>query len=58
MTKMELMMLSICFGMNLGWWLSIIITLIIDSIITLKKKHKIKKEQKIYDDKERTGHTL
>ena len=55
MTKMELMMLSICFGMNLGWLLSIVITLIIDGIRTLKKKHKIKKEQKIYDDKERTG---
>nr|DAW18657.1 MAG TPA: hypothetical protein [Caudoviricetes sp.] len=58
MTKMELMMLSICFGMNLGWLLSIVITLIIDGIRTLKKKHKIKKEQKIYDDKERTGDDL
>lgn len=58
MTKMELMMLSICFGMNLGWWLSIIITLIIDGIRTLKRKHKLKKEQKIYDDKGRTGDSL
>ena len=58
MTKMELMMLSICFGMNLGWLLSIVITLIIDGIRTLKKKHKINKKQKIYDDKERTGDDL
>lgn len=58
MTKIELMMLSICFGVNLGWILSGLIILITDGIKAFKKKHKIKKKQQINEYKERTGDNL
>lgn len=38
MTKIELMMLSICFGVNLGWILSGLIILTTDGIKAFKKK--------------------
>lgn len=58
MTTIEHMMLSICFGMNVGWMLGGIMIIITDTIKTLKEKHRIKKEQKINEDKERTGDNL
>lgn len=58
MTNIEHMMLSMCFGMNVGWMLGSIIIVIIDSIKTLKEKHKIKKEQQNTEEKGRTGDNL
>lgn len=58
MTNIEHMMLSICFGMNVGWMLGGIMIIITDTIKMLKEKHRIKKEQKINEDKERTGDNL
>lgn len=58
MTNIEQLMLAICFGMNFGWMLSSVIIIITDGIKTLKEKHKIKKEQKINEDKERIGDNL
>lgn len=52
------MMLSVCFGMNVGWMLGGIMIIITDTIKMLKEKHRIKKEQKINEDKERTGDNL
>lgn len=51
-------MLAMCFGMNFGWMLGSVIIIITDGIKTLKEKHKIKKEQKINEDKERIGDNL
>lgn len=58
MTNIEHMMLSMCFGMNVGWMLGSIIIVIIDSIKTLKEKHKIKKELQNTEEKGRTGDNL
>lgn len=58
MTNIEHMMLSVCFGMNVGWMLSGLMIIITDGIKLLKEKHKAKKEQIINDDKERTGDNL
>lgn len=58
MTNTEHMMLSVCFGMNVGWMLSGLMIIITDGIKLLKEKHKAKKEQIINDDKERTGDNL
>lgn len=58
MTNIEHMMLSVCFGMNVGWMLGGLMIIITDGIKLLKEKHKAKKEQFINDDKERTGDNL
>lgn len=58
MTNIEHMMLSVCFGMNVGWMLGGLMFIITDGIKLLKEKHKAKKEQIINDDKERTGDNL
>ena len=58
MTNIEHMMLSVCFGMNVGWMLGDLMIIITDGIKLLKEKHKTKKEQFINDDKERTGDNL
>lgn len=58
MTNIEHMMLSVCFGMNVGWMLGGLMFIITDGIKLLKEKHKAKKEQNINDDKERTGDNL
>lgn len=58
MTNIEHMMLSMCFGMNVGWMLGGLMIIITDGIKTLKKKHRIEKEQKINEDKERIGDNL
>lgn len=58
MTNIEHMMLSVCFGMNVGWMLGSLMIIITDGIKLLKEKHKAKKEQIINDDKERTGDNL
>lgn len=58
MTNIEQMMLSICFGMNVGWLLSSIIIIIIDGIKILKDKHKMKKEQRITEEKRKVGDNL
>ena len=58
MTNIEHMMLSMCFGMNIGWMLGSFMIIITDGIKTLKKKHRIEKEQKINEDKERIGDNL
>ena len=58
MTNIEHMMLSICFGMNVGWMLGGIMIIITDTIKMLKEKHRIMKEQQINEDKERTGDNL
>ena len=55
MTNIEHMMLSVCFGMNVGWMLGGLMIIITDGIKLLKERHKAKKEQNINDDKERTG---
>ena len=55
MTNIEHMMLSMCFGMSIGWLISSIIILITDGIKTLKQKHKMKKEQQNTEVKGRTG---
>lgn len=58
MTNIEHLMLTMCFGMNFGWMLGSVIIIVTDGIKALKKKHKIKKEQKIIEDKERIGDNL
>ena len=58
MTNIEHMMLSVCFGMNVGWMLGDLMIIITDGIKLLKEKHKAKKEQNVNDDKERTGDNL
>ncbi|WP_182439484.1 hypothetical protein [Clostridium sp. OM05-9] len=58
MTNIEHMMLSVCFGMNVGWMLGGLMIIITDGIKLLKERHKAKKEQNINDDKERTGNNL
>ena len=58
MTNIEHMMLSVCFGMNVGWMLGGLMIIITDGIKLLKEKHKAKKEQNVNDDKERTGNNL
>ena len=58
MTNIEHMMLSVCFGMNVGWMLGGLMIIITDGIKLLKEKHKAKKEQNIHDDKEGTGDNL
>ena len=58
MTNIEHMMLSVCFGMNVGWMLGGLMIIITDGIKLLKEKKKKKKEQIINDDKERTGDNL
>lgn len=58
MTNIEHMMLSVCFGMNVGWMLGGLMIIITDGIKLLKEKHKAEKEQIINDDKERTGDNL
>lgn len=58
MTNIEHMMLSVCFGMNVGWMLGGLMIIITDGIKLLNEKHKAKKEQIINDDKERTGDNL
>ncbi len=58
MTNIEHIMLSVCFGMNVGWMLGCLMIIITDGIKLLKEKHKEKKEQIINDDKERTGDNL
>lgn len=58
MTNIEHMMLSVCFGMNVGWMLGGLMIIITDGIKLLKEKHKAKKEQIINDDNERTGDNL
>ena len=55
MTNIEHMMLSMCFGMNIGWLIGSIIILVSDGIKTLKEKHKMKKEQQNTEVKGRTG---
>ena len=47
-----------CFGMNFGWMLGSVIIIVTDGIKALNKKHKIKKEQKINEYKERIGDNL
>ena len=58
MTNIEHMMLSVCFGMNVGWMLGGLMIIITDGIKLLKEKRKAKKEQNINNDKERTGDKL
>jgi len=58
MTNIEHMMLSVCFGMNVGWMLGGLMIIITDGIKLLKEKRKAKKEQNINNDKERTGDNL
>ena len=58
MTNIEHMMLSVCFGMNVGWMLGGLMIIITDGIKLLKERHKAIKEQNINDDKERTGNNL
>lgn len=58
MTNIEHLMLTVCFGMNVGWVLGGIMVIITDTIKMLKEKHMIKKEQQINEDKERTGDNL
>ena len=58
MTNIEHMMLSVCFGMNVGWMLGGLMIIITDGIKLLKEKRKAKKEQHINNDKERTGDNL
>ena len=58
MTNIEHMMLSVCFGMNVGWMLGCLMIIITDGIKLLKEKHKAKKGQNVNDDKERTGDNL
>ena len=43
MTIIEQIMLSVCFGINVGWLISSIIIMIVDLITAKKLKHKIKK---------------
>ena len=58
MTNIEHMMLSVCFGMKVGWMLGGLMIIITDGIKLLKEKYKAKKEQIINDDKERTDDNL
>ena len=58
MTNIEHLMLTVCFGMNVGWVHVGIMIIITDTSKMLKEKHRIKKEQQINDDKESTGDNL
>lgn len=58
MTNIEHLMLTVCFGMNVGWVLGGIMIIITDTIKMLKEKHRIKKEQQINEYKERIGDNL
>ena len=58
MTNIEHMMLSVCFGMNVGWMLGGLMNISTDGIKLLKEKKKTKKGQNVNDDKERTGDNL
>ena len=58
MTNIEHMMLSVCFGMNVGWMLGGLMIIITDGIKLLKEKQKAKKEQNVNDDKKGTGDNL
>ena len=58
MTNIEHMMLSVCFGMNVGWMLGGLMIIITDGIKLLKEKHKARKRHNVNDDKERTGDNL
>lgn len=58
MTNIEHLMLTVCFGMNVGWMLGSIMIIITDTIKMLKEKHRIKKKQQINEDKERAGDNL
>ena len=58
MTNIEHMMLSVCFGMNVGWMRGGLMIIITDGIKLLKEKHKAKKGQNVNDDKERTGDNI
>ena len=58
MTNIDHLMLTMCFGMNLGWLLGGLMIIITDGIKIHKEKHKIKKEKKISDDKKGTGDNL
>ena len=43
MTIIEQIMLSVCFGINVGWLISSIIIMVADLIAAKKHKHKTKK---------------
>lgn len=45
MTNIEHMMLSVCFGMNVGWMLGGLMFIITDGIKLLKEKHKAKRNR-------------
>lgn len=45
MTNIEHMMLSVCFGMNVGWMLGGLMIIITDGIKLLKEKHKAKRNR-------------
>lgn len=57
MTNIEHLMLTICFGINIGWILGGIMFIITETIKDIKEKHKIKKEQ-TKKNNERTGDNL
>lgn len=58
MTNIEHIMLSVCFGMNVGWMLGGIMIIITDTVKMLMEKHRNKKEQTVNKDNERTGDNL
>lgn len=58
MTNIEHIMLSVCFGMNVGWMLGGIMIIITDTVKMLMEKHRNKKEQTVNKDNERTGVNL
>lgn len=45
MANIEHMMLSVCFGMNIGWMLGGLMIIITDVIKLLKEKHKAKRNR-------------
>lgn len=45
MTNIEHMMLSVCFGMNVGWMLGGLMIIITDGIKLLKEKHNAKRNR-------------
>lgn len=45
MTNIEHIMLSVCFGMNVGWMLGCLMIIITDGIKLLKEKHKKKRNR-------------
>lgn len=58
MTNIDHLMLTMCFGMNLGWLIGGLMIIIMDGIKSHTEKRKIKKEQKISDDKKGIGDNL